>query len=103
VAHICNPSYSGGRDQEDRCLKAALANSSRDPISKTPITKMGCGVAQHVDSEFKPEDRKKKKKKRETNNTQACFNPTTWEVEVGRSQVGGQPGCIANLRQACAT
>jgi hypothetical protein len=29
VAHACNPSYSGGRDQE-----ALRANSSRDPISK---------------------------------------------------------------------
>jgi hypothetical protein len=29
VAHTCNPSYSGGRDQ---------ANSSWEPILKTPIT-----------------------------------------------------------------
>jgi hypothetical protein len=28
VAHTCNPSYSGGRDQEDHSLKPALANSS---------------------------------------------------------------------------
>jgi hypothetical protein len=27
VAHVCNPSYSGGRDQEDHGLKAAQANS----------------------------------------------------------------------------
>jgi hypothetical protein len=40
VAHACNPSYSGGRDQ-DCSLKAALENSSRDPISKIPITKKG--------------------------------------------------------------
>jgi hypothetical protein len=33
-----NPSYSGGRDQEDHGLKPALANSSRDPISKIPNT-----------------------------------------------------------------
>jgi hypothetical protein len=39
VAHACNPSYSGGRDQEDCSLKPAWANSSRDPISKIPITK----------------------------------------------------------------
>jgi hypothetical protein len=38
VAHICNPSYSGGRDQ-----KAAWANSSRDPILKKPFTKKGWG------------------------------------------------------------
>jgi hypothetical protein len=28
VAHACNPSYSGGRDQEDRGWKPAQANSS---------------------------------------------------------------------------
>jgi hypothetical protein len=39
VAHTCNPSYSGGRNQEDHGLKPAQANSSRDPISKILITK----------------------------------------------------------------
>jgi hypothetical protein len=34
VAHICNPSYSGGRAQENHSLKPAPANSSRDTISK---------------------------------------------------------------------
>jgi hypothetical protein len=28
VAHICNPIYSGGRDQEDCSSKPAQANSS---------------------------------------------------------------------------
>jgi hypothetical protein len=28
VVHICNPSYSGGRDQEDHGSKPAWANSS---------------------------------------------------------------------------
>jgi hypothetical protein len=32
VAHIYNPSDSGGRDHEDHSLKLAQANSSRDPI-----------------------------------------------------------------------
>jgi hypothetical protein len=41
VAHACNPSYSEGRDQVDRGLKLAGANSWRDPISKKPITKIG--------------------------------------------------------------
>jgi hypothetical protein len=36
VAHACNPSYSGGRDQEDLGSKLAQANSSRDPILKKP-------------------------------------------------------------------
>jgi hypothetical protein len=39
VAHAYNPSYSRGRDQEDRGSKPAWANSSRDPISKITNTK----------------------------------------------------------------
>jgi hypothetical protein len=34
VAHTCNPSYSGGRDQEDQGSKAVWAHSSRDHILK---------------------------------------------------------------------
>jgi hypothetical protein len=30
IAHACNPSYSGGRDQEDRNLKPALAKEKRN-------------------------------------------------------------------------
>jgi hypothetical protein len=41
VAHACNPNYSGGRDQEDPGSKPALRNSSQDPISKKPFTKIG--------------------------------------------------------------
>jgi hypothetical protein len=33
IAHICNPSYSEGRDREDCCSRPARAVSSRDPIS----------------------------------------------------------------------
>jgi hypothetical protein len=32
VAHACNPSYSGGRDQENHGSKPAQGNSSQDPI-----------------------------------------------------------------------
>jgi hypothetical protein len=39
LAHTCNPSYSGGRNQEDHGSKPAQANSSCDPISKKSITK----------------------------------------------------------------
>jgi hypothetical protein len=35
VAHTCNPSYSRGRDQEDRGTKSAQANSSRPHLIKT--------------------------------------------------------------------
>jgi hypothetical protein len=34
VAHICNPSYSRGRDPEDGGSKPDWANSSQDPVSK---------------------------------------------------------------------
>jgi hypothetical protein len=39
VTHTYNPSYTGGRDQEDHGLKPPWANSLRDPISKIPNTK----------------------------------------------------------------
>jgi hypothetical protein len=46
VAHACNPSYSGGRDQEDCGLKPDWANSSWDPIFfKIKKKKKAGGVA----------------------------------------------------------
>jgi hypothetical protein len=56
VAHTCNPSYSGGKDQEDLGSKPALANSLLDSISKTAITKMGWWSG----PEFKPQHCKNK-------------------------------------------
>jgi uncharacterized membrane protein YvbJ len=41
VAYACGTSYSGGRDQKDCGSKPTQANSSRDSISKKPITKKG--------------------------------------------------------------
>jgi hypothetical protein len=41
VAHACNPSYSGARDQEDCSSKPAQADSSQYPISKYPSQKIG--------------------------------------------------------------
>jgi hypothetical protein len=38
---IYNPSYIGGRDQEDCCSKPAWANSSGDPILKISNAKKG--------------------------------------------------------------
>jgi hypothetical protein len=65
VAHACNTSYSGGRDQEDHNLKPAQANSLQDPISENPIIKkLAGGVAQGEGPEFKPQYCKKKKKKK---------------------------------------
>jgi hypothetical protein len=67
VAHTCNPSYSGGRDQEDLSSKPAWANNPRDPILKKPITKKDCVMAQSVGPKFKPQYRKKKFKKKGCN------------------------------------
>jgi hypothetical protein len=39
VAHACNLSHSGGRDQEDHGSKPVQANSSQDAITKIPNTK----------------------------------------------------------------
>jgi hypothetical protein len=60
VAHTCNPSYSGGRDQEVRDSKPSQANSSRDPIVKKTLHKRG-GVAQGEGSELKPQYHTQKK------------------------------------------
>jgi hypothetical protein len=62
VAHTCNPSYSGGREQENH---GSQANSSQDPIYKIPITKKGlveCFKVQALSSS--PSTAKKKKKKK---------------------------------------
>jgi hypothetical protein len=41
-AHACNPSYLGGRDQEDHDgSKPAHTNNLRYPISKKPVIKKG--------------------------------------------------------------
>jgi hypothetical protein len=45
--HIYNPSYSGGRDQEDQGLETL----SR----KNPSQKRAGGVAQDIGPEFKPQ------------------------------------------------
>jgi hypothetical protein len=53
VAHACNPSYLGGRDQEEHSSKLAHANSLQDPIlkkKKTPSWKRADGVAQGIKS-----------------------------------------------------
>jgi hypothetical protein len=65
VAHTYNPSNSGGRDQEDRRSKPALANSSRDTISKIPITKRAGEWLKVKALSSSPSTAKKKKKKHE--------------------------------------
>jgi hypothetical protein len=43
VAHARNPSYSGGRDQEDYGLKPALGKQFVRPYLINPITKRWLG------------------------------------------------------------
>jgi hypothetical protein len=63
VALACNPSYSGGRDQEDCDLKPAWASSSRDLIEKS-FTKKGLVEWLKVEAlNSNPNTIKKKKKK----------------------------------------
>jgi hypothetical protein len=68
VAHTCNPSYSGGRDQEDRGSKPAQINSSRDPISKKPFKQKGwlsdSSTGKHETLSSNPSDAKNKKKEK---------------------------------------
>jgi hypothetical protein len=58
VAHECNPSYLGGKDQENRGSKPAWANSLQDHIlekKKTLHKNRAVGVAHGEDPEFKPQ------------------------------------------------
>jgi hypothetical protein len=67
VAHTCNPSYSGGRDQENHGSTPDREDSSRDPTLKTkqnkknPSQKRDGRVTQGVGPEFKPQYHKNKK------------------------------------------
>jgi hypothetical protein len=62
MAHVCSPSYLGGRDQGDGSLKPGWANSLQDPILKNPLQKRAGGVTQGVGPEFKPQLPPEKKK-----------------------------------------
>jgi hypothetical protein len=56
VAHTYNHCYLGGRDEEDRGLKPAQENSSKDLIfKKNKSQKTAGGVVQGVGPEFKPQ------------------------------------------------
>jgi hypothetical protein len=61
VAHTCNASYSGGRDQEDHGLKPTWANSCVRLLSpKNPSQKRAGRVVQGIGPEFKHQYLKKK-------------------------------------------
>jgi hypothetical protein len=48
VTHSCNPSYSGGRDQEDCNSKPAWANSLQAPILNISNIKKDWGVVEYL-------------------------------------------------------
>jgi hypothetical protein len=67
VAQTCNPSYSGGRDQEDHGSKPAQAHSSARPYLKKPFKKIGqveCLKVKTLSSSPSTTKEKKKKKKK---------------------------------------
>jgi hypothetical protein len=60
VAHTCNPSYSGSKDQEDQGSKPAWANSSARPYLEKPHYKNRTGgVVQGVALSLNPSTKKK--------------------------------------------
>jgi hypothetical protein len=55
VAHLCNPSYSGGRGQEDSSSKPARQIVHKTLSRKNPSQKRAGRVAQSEGPEFKPQ------------------------------------------------
>jgi hypothetical protein len=60
VAHACNPSYSGSRDQEDHGSKPAW---TRPYLEKTLHKNKTGGVAQGEGPEFKPSTRERERER----------------------------------------
>jgi hypothetical protein len=77
VAHVCNPSYSRGRDQEDRSSKPARENSFTRPYLEKPFTKIGLLVewlrVKALSSN--PSTTKKKRKKETTDSLPVVLIP----------------------------
>jgi hypothetical protein len=61
VLEAYDPSYSGGRDQEDSSLKTVQANSSRPNPEKKKSQKRVDGVAQGIGPEIKSQHCRKKR------------------------------------------
>jgi hypothetical protein len=64
AAHACNPSYSGGRDQEDPSLKPAWVQIVCETLAgKNPSQERASGMIQGVGPEFKPQYHKREREK----------------------------------------
>jgi hypothetical protein len=56
VAHFCNPSYSGGRDQEDLGSVSTWGEIVLETLSReNPSQKRADGLTKGVGPEFKPQ------------------------------------------------
>jgi hypothetical protein len=64
VAHACNPSYSGSREQEDRGLRPTQAKSPLRPYLKNSFTKIGLVEWLKVKTLRSSSNTTKKKKKK---------------------------------------
>jgi hypothetical protein len=62
VAHACNPTYSGGRDQKTEVQSQPRQIVHKTLCRKKKSPKRAGGVAQGVGPEFKPQYCQKKKK-----------------------------------------
>jgi hypothetical protein len=62
VAHACNPSYSGGRDQEDCSSKPAWTTVGKTLSQKNPSQK----TAGEVALSSNPSTEKQKERKKDT-------------------------------------
>jgi hypothetical protein len=81
VTHTCNPSHSGGSDQENQDSKSAWEKFARPFLEKIHHKKRAGGVAQGVGPEFKPQYHKKKKKQ-----------PTSTHSNISCSSMCSQTG-----------
>jgi hypothetical protein len=74
VAHACNRSYSGGRNQEDTSLKPAQTKKFTRPTQKTLHKNRAVGVDEGEGPEFQApvlQKTKQNKTKTKTNYTEA--------------------------------
>jgi hypothetical protein len=77
MAHACNPSYSGGSDQEDLGLKPAQANSSVRPCLENTHPKKGLGEWLKVKALSSSPSTTKNKNKTNKQKNQTCVRQKT--------------------------
>jgi hypothetical protein len=95
VPHTCNPSYSGGSDQEDLPqFEASLGKQFSKPYlekNPSPIERAG-GVSQGVGPEFKSQYCKGKKKKEWCERVHGYWSSNLYKILV---QLGNEDENLA--------